>query len=253
MLTAVLIDDEYDALTVLSQLLRDFTNTPIKILGTAKNLDEGIKLIHATNPDVVFLDIDMPNQSGMDIYKYYANPQFKIIFVTAYNQYAIEALKYSATDYLLKPINFLELRETVKKVARLLEQEQLLKELEDKVSLLSSADMQGQNLILDVENGFVVENTKNIEYCYADQSYSIIVTNLGKKIVVTKPLKTLEELLPINQFYRTHKSYLVNIFYIRKFVHVNESYVLMRSGIKIPVSVRKSVIIAKDIKQLLTH
>ena len=253
MLTAVIIDDEKDAIGVLSQLLKDFTNTPVKIVGTANNLDDGIKIINSTKPDIVFLDIDMPERSGMDIYKSFENPSFKIIFVTAYNQYAIEALKNSATDYLLKPVNFIELRESLIKVTKQIEFEQQQRELEDKINLLCAAEMEGKTLVLDVEIGFVMENTKNIEYCYADQSYSVIVTYLGKEIVVTKPLKELQELLPKAHFYRTHKSYLVNVFYIRKFVRANESYVLLKSGAKIPVSVRTSSVISKDIKQMLSN
>lgn len=253
MLTAVIIDDEQDAITVLSQLLKDFTTTPIKLLGNAHNLDDGIRVINATKPDLVFLDIDMPNKSGLDIYKYFEEPWFKVIFVTAYSQYAIEALKKSATDYLLKPINFVELREALQKVVKEIELEQQQRELEDKINFLTTAEMQGQNVVLDVENGFILENTKNIEYCYADQSYSVIVTNLRKKIVVTKTLKEIQEMLPPEQFYRTHKSYLVNIYYIRKFVKASESYVLLKSGAKIPVSVRTSIIITKDIKKMLSN
>lgn len=251
MRSAVLIDDEPDSVNVLTQLLKDFTTTPIKVVGTANNLVDGIKAINSTKPDIVFLDINMPNQSGMDIYKYYQKPEFKIIFITAYNQYAIEALKNSATDYLLKPVNFIELRETIEKVSAIIEQEQILRQIEDKANLLSTPEMDGKNVVLNVEDGFILENTKNIEYCCANESYSVIVTYLGKKITVTKTLKDLEELLPANQFYRTHKSYLVNIYYVRKFVKANESYVLLRSGIKIPVSVRKSSVIASEIKNLL--
>lgn len=251
MLTAVIIDDELDSVNVLNQLLKHFTTAPIKVVGTANNLEDGIKTINSTKPDVVFLDINMPNQNGMDIYKYYQTPDFKIIFITAYNQYAIEALKNSATDYLLKPVSFIELRETINKVASIIEQEQKHREVEDKANLLCTPEMEGKNVVLNVEDGFILENSKNIEYCYANESYSVIVTYMGKKITITKTLKDLEELLPANQFYRTHKSYLVNIYYIRKFVKANESFVLLRSGIKIPVSVRKSSAIANEIKNLL--
>ncbi|MEI7664385.1 MAG: LytTR family DNA-binding domain-containing protein, partial [Bacteroidota bacterium] len=155
-------------------------------------------------------------------------------------------------DYLLKPVNFLELQEALKKVSEELVYEQHQKELEDKINLLCTAEIDGKNIILDVENGFIMENTKTIEYCRADQSYSIVVTYTGKEILVTKSLKELQEILPENQFYRTHKSFLVNIHYIRKFSRANESFVLLKSGVKIPVSVRTSAIITKDIKKMLS-
>ena len=253
MLKVVLIDDELDALKVLSEFLTKFTNTQIKIAGTANNLDEGIKIIKSTKPDLVFLDIDMPSRSGLDIYESFENPEFKIIFVTAYNEYAIDALKKNASDYLLKPVNFIELQEALNKVTKEIEESQKHNEVEDKANLLSSVGIEGENIVFEVQGGFIMENTRNIEYCYANQSYSVIVTYLGKEITLTKPLKALKDMLTDNHFYRTHKSYLVNIHYIRKFVKASESYVLLKSGSKIPVSVRTSSVITKDIIKMLEN
>lgn len=253
MITAVIIDDEFNAIVVLKYLLDGIRDFEVKILATANNLDDGIKVINESNPDIVFLDIDMPKKNGMEIFKAFNRPDFKIIFVTAHKEYAIEAIKNSATDYILKPIDISELRETLNKVVSLMKEEQQIREIEDKAILLSAPEMEGKNIVLDVSTGFVLENTKNIEYCYADQMYSVIVTYLGKKFTVAKPLKDLQELLPHNQFYRTHKSYLVNMYYIRKFIKASESFVLLRSGVKIPVSVRLSTVISKEIKQLLTN
>jgi two-component system, LytTR family, response regulator len=251
MYSAVIIDDEEDGIHVLVQFLSEFTTVKVKVAGTATNLDEGIQIIRNTNPEIVFLDIDMPGKNGMAIYNYFNEPAFKIIFVTAYKQYAIDALNHSASGYLLKPISFIDLQELLVKVTKELNQEQQQRELDDRINLLSSAEMTGKNIILDVENGFIMENTRNIEYCYANQSYSVVVLHTKKEIVVTKPLKSLQELLPPNQFYRTHKSYLVNVFYIRKFFRGNESYVILKSGAKIAVSVRTSAIISNDIKKML--
>jgi two-component system LytT family response regulator len=253
MLNVIIIDDESDSIGALSSLLVRFTTVPIKILGTASNLDDGIKLINSNHPDLVFLDINMPNASGMEIYKYFSKPQFKVIFVTAYSQFAIEAIKNSASDYLLKPVNFIELNDAIKKVSSELKKEQQHSQIEDYIVKLNTLDIEGKNIIIDIENGFVVENTKNIEYCVADQSYSYIYTNRGNKIIVSKPLKYLEELLPDKQFYRTHKSYLVNIHYIKQFVKADENYVLLKSDIKIPVSVRKSSDFEEIIKKMLQN
>jgi len=251
MLRAVLIDDEENSLIVLSKLLKDFVTIPVKVLGTAKNLVDGIELINSVKPDVIFLDIDMPGKSGMEIFNYFPKPDFRIIFVTAYNQYAITALKNSASDYILKPVNFLELREAINKVADSLEEQQHVKELEDKVNMIFPPDMDGQNILFEVNSGFVIENSKNIEYCYAEKAYSVIVTFSGSTITVSKPLKELQEQLPSKQFFRTHKSYLVNVFYIRRFVRAKESYVILKSGKKIPVSSRKCSIIIPTIKEII--
>ncbi len=251
MIKVIIIDDEPDSVGALSNLLNTFTSMPIKIIGTASNLDEGIKLINNSLPDIVFLDINMPNASGLDIYKYFREPKFKVIFVTAYSQFAIEAIKKSASDYLLKPVNFLELDDALRKVSFELKKDLQHAQFEEYIVNLNSLDIEGKNIIIDVENGFLVENTKNIEYCVADQSYSYIYTNRGKKIVVSKPLKYLEELLPKEQFYRTHKSYLVNIYYIKQFLRAEENFIILKSDTKIPVSVRKSSDFEDIIKKML--
>ena len=248
----VVIDDEVDAINVVVKLLETFSSILFKITGTANNLKEGVELIKKTKPDLIFLDIEMPGKNGLAIYDYFENPDFKIIFMTAYQQYAIEALKKSASDYLLKPINIIELKESLQKVVKQIEQKWQEEELKDKMNFLSGVEIDGKNILLEVEGGFILENSSNIEYAYAHQSYSIIVTHSKKEIVVSKSLKQLQELLPNNQFYRTHKSYLTNIFFIKKFVRASESYVLMKSGVKIPVSVRTSALITREIKQMLS-
>ncbi len=252
MITAVLIDDEKDANSVLSSLLNNFTTKVVKILGTADNLDDGIKLINDSKPDVVFLDIQMPGRNGLEIFNHFPNPEFKLVIVTAYSQYAIDAIKKSATDYILKPVSFMELQETLSRISRMLESEKQQYEMEDKIGFINSPEIQGVRIVFDVETGFMLIDTRIIEYCFADQSYSVIVTNTGKHIVISKPLKELQEMLPVKHFYRTHKSYLVNVYYIRKFVRASESFVYLKSGNKIPVSVRNTTKIKNDIKQMLS-
>ena len=248
----VVIDDEDDAIDVVVKLLENFSSILVKIAGTANNLENGVELIKRTKPDLIFLDIEMPGKNGLAIYDYFEKPDFKIIFMTAYPQYAIEALKKSASDYLLKPLNIIELKDSLRKVVKQIEQNWQEEEFREKMNFLSSVEIDGKNILLEVEGGFIMENTGNIEYAYAHQSYSVIVTHTKKEIIVTKPLKQLQVLLPENQFYRTHKSYLINIFFIKKFVRMSESYVFMKSGVRIPVSVRTSSLITTEIKKMLS-
>ena len=248
----IIIDDDEIAIKHIVKLLGNFISFNIKISGTATSLDGGIKLIYTTQPDIVFLDINMPEKKGMDIYNEFVSPNFKIIFVTAYPEFAIEAFKKSAFYYLLKPLSIIDLQDALQKVSTELLHEQQQYELENNIHSLCPPNIQGTNIMFEVSNGFIMENTKNIEYCYANQSYSVIVTYLQKEILVSKSLKELQNLLPENQFYRTHKSYLVNIYYIRKFVHLKENYVLLKSGARIPVSIRVSSVIAKDISRMLS-
>lgn len=252
MYNVVVIDDQNASLIVLVNLLKNLTTFKIKVLGTAKSLDEGIELIKLHKPDIVFLDVEMPGKNGLAIFDYYNKPDFKIIFVTSNQDYAVDAIKKSAADFLMKPVNMVDLKESLQKVIHQIEWEHQQAELIDRINYLSSSGMAGKNILIDVEGGFEMENTSNIEYCVAALSYSEIYTIGNRKITVSKTLKELQEILPENQFYRTHKSYLVNINYIRKFVKANESFVLMKSGNKIPVSVRVSTIISKDLKQKLS-
>jgi two-component system LytT family response regulator len=249
MLNAVIIDDEESAIYILQELLTNLSSIKVKVVGIASNLSEGVAIIKKTQPDIVFLDINMPGKSGLEIYNEFNSPEFKIIFCSAYSQYAFEALKRYAYGYLLKPVDHIELQEIVKKVAAELNQEQKQLQIEDKFNLMNSPVTTGVNILLDVENGFIIRNSRNIEYCYAKNSFSIVVMQTQKEYMITKPLKELEELLPLNQFYKTHKSYLVNIYYIRKFVRAKENYVQMESGAKIPVSIRITNYISKDIKE----
>ncbi len=248
MLSAVIIDDDESAIHILKELLTNFSSIKVKVSGTALNLSEGVGLIKMTQPDIVFVDINMPDKSGLEIYNEFESPEFKIIFCSAHQQYALDALKRNACGYLLKPVNLIDLQEILKKVTNELHQEQKQLQIEDKINMLNSQVTSGVNIILDVENGFVIGNSRNIEYCYSKNSFSIVVMQTQKEFLVTKSLKELEDILPKNQFYKTHKSFLVNIYYIRKFVRAKENYVLMESGSKIPVSIRVTSNISKDIK-----
>ena len=113
MFRIAVVDDEEDAINVVLKLLENFSTISFKIVGTANNLEDGVDLIKKTRPDLIFLDIEMPGQNGLAIYDYFEEPDFEIIFMTAYQQYAIEALKKSASDYLLKPLNIVELKDSL--------------------------------------------------------------------------------------------------------------------------------------------
>jgi len=253
MLSVVVIDDELLALNLLTHLLNKFTSVQLKVVGKATNLREGIELIRNTSPDLVFLDIEMPDGNGMEIFDHNIPQKTKIVLVTGYDHYAIDAINKPVAGYLLKPVNFIDLQSVIKKVDLLIRLDQQRLELEDKINALGTSEIPGKNLIFDTENGFMIENSRNIEYCTADQSYSNIYTFAKREYVVSKSLKELEAYLPKNHFYRTHKSFLVNIYYIRRFVRAAESYVHLKSGVKVQVSVRKSAVILQDIKEMLAN
>ena len=248
--SAVIIDDDIEAILLLVELLTAFP--AIKIAGTARDLEDGVKLIKSTHPEIVFLDLNLPGRNGLEIYNEFKTPHFKIIFCTAYQQYAIDAIGKSANGFLLKPVDKIQLVETLNKVYDELLHVQQQLELEDQINVLSSTEIPGENIIIDVEHGFIMKNTSGIEYCYAKNSNSVVVMSTQKEFTVLKSLKELQEILPEKQFYRTHKSFLVNIYYIQKFVRGKENYLLLPGGVKIPVSFRVTSVISKDIKRKLT-
>ncbi|HEY5591421.1 MAG TPA: LytTR family DNA-binding domain-containing protein [Paludibacter sp.] len=249
-ISAVIIDDDIETILLLVELLTAFP--AIKIAGTARNLEDGVKLIKSSHPEIVFLDINLPGRNGLELYKEFKAPNFKIIFCTANQQYAVDAIGKSANGFLLKPVDMNQLTETLNKVYDELLHDHQQFELEDQIDVLSSTEIPGENILIDVEHGFIVKNTSSIEYCYAKNSYSVVVMNTQKELAVPKSLKELQEILPEKQFYRTHKSFLVNIYYIQKFVRGKENYLLLSGGVKIPVSVRVTSVISKDIKRKLT-
>jgi two-component system, LytTR family, response regulator len=249
MLNAVIIDDEIAAIEIMVELLTFHTTLQIKVLGTASNLKDGIDIIRQTQPDIVFLDINMPGGIGLEIYDEFKMPNFKIIFCTAYQQYAIDAIKKYAFGYLLKPVDLDKLDDILHKVDNELIEDQKHLQIEDKINILSCPVPFGKNVVLEIENGFIFSNTKNIEYCYSDGDKTFVVMLSQKEFSVKKTIHQLFEILPGKQFYLTHKSFLVNIYYIRKFVHALENYVEMESGNKIPISSRQVVAFKRDIKQ----
>ncbi len=251
MLRCVIIDDEEAAIFVLEELLTHHTSIKIKVVGTALNLTKGVEVIKETQPDIVFLDINMPRRNGLEIYNEFISPDFKIIFCTAYQQYAIDVFKKKVSNYILKPVDLFELDQALQKVSDELIEEQKHLQIEDKINNINNPVISGENILLEVENGFIIGNTRNIEYCYAKDSHSVVVMHSQNEFFVTKSLKELQGILPDKQFYRTHKSFLANIYYINKFVCANENYVLMESGAKVPVSVRMTNGFTNEIKKLL--
>jgi two-component system, LytTR family, response regulator len=249
-LSAVIIDDEVAAIGVLTELLKPFTS--IKIVATASNIEDGVEFIKRTQPDIVFLNINLPGRKMMEINNEFKSPHFKIMFCFDYHQYEINALDKSKAGFLLKPIEIIDLEELLQKVTMDIVNEQKQRQIHETVNIMSTPEIVGENIILDVDHGFIVENSHNIVYCYAKNSYSVIVLNTDKEWLVPKSLKELQDILPKNQFYRTHKSYLVNIYYIQKFVRGKENYVCLEGDVKIPVSVRVTSVISKDIRKKLT-
>lgn len=210
---SIIIDDEIANRTMLDILLKKHCPS-IEIIGAAESAQEGYKLIQETEPDLVFLDIKMPVKSGFDLLRMFDQINFNVIFVTAYDQYAIQAFEFNAIDYILKPIDYVKLITSVNKV------ENNIKLNNDNViHFIHSVDEKSQlikNIFLHQHDKVHVVNINEICYIQASRNYSEIITDSNQKLVSAKTLSDFEELLnPFPSFLRINKSILININYIK--------------------------------------
>lgn len=239
MITAIIIDDEQNAREFLHKLLNRYFPKKIIVLETCDSVQTGVQAINKHQPELVFLDIQMPNENGFGLFKYFNKVDFEVIFTTAYKDYAIDAIRHSALDYLLKPINFIDLLSTVKRY----EEDKNNKNQQERISMLlenMNSDNGSYNKIaLPTQNGYELLKINNIIYCQSDSNYCKVKCLDGKEFLMSKTLKFIEELLNNNLFIRIHKSYLVNLNYVVKFDKVDELMVTLTNGEQLPVSIRK--------------
>jgi two-component system LytT family response regulator len=239
MMNAVIIDDEQNNIDNLKTLVEK--NCPaVNIVSTALHADDGRKIIHQYKPDLVFLDIQMPGKTGFDLLRSLQSVSFEIIFVTAYDQYALQAIKFSAVDYLLKPINVTDLTIAVEKAAKKITDKQQNKQLENLIGILQNQyNKETHRIALATlkETRFVFTNT--IIRCESSNNYTTFYLDNKEKLVVSKPIYEYEELLSGYGFLRCHQSHLVNKKFIKSWVKTDNGYLLLADGKQVPVSKNK--------------
>ncbi len=230
---ALIVDDEEKARNVLQALIQE--NFPdIEIIGMAGDVPDAVKAINRQMPDVIFLDIEMPGYSGFQLLDFFDNIPFRIIFTTAYSEYAIQAFQVSAVDFLLKPIQIDQLESAVDKLRE--RNGTNHKELYDNLKLNISGNTM-RRIALPTSSGILFIKPEEIVYLKADGSYTHFILHSGKEIVVSKRIKEYESALtPEMRFYRPHRSYIVNAERITEFVKADGGSVLMDNGHSIPVS-----------------
>jgi len=235
---ALIIDDEKRARHLLSNLISTHCSN-IEHIEEAQDLASGVDIIKTSKPDIVFLDIEMPNQSGLDILEYFPDKiDFKIIFVTAYNQYAIEAFKLSAVDYLLKPVDISELKEAIAKAEKAIKTNNVNNQLNKLRESLKQLSI--DKIALEIPKGIMFASHKNILYFEADGMYTNVQLTEGKQKTICKPLKHFVEQLENNTlFFKCHRSYLINIKYVEELVRDDGDYLLMNNQKRIPISKSK--------------
>ena len=244
-LTAILIDDMPVALEMLSNDLG--RNHPsIEIIGTAKSVVEGAKLLQKRQPDILFLDIMLGDGTGFDLLEIVPNLQSKIIFVTASDEFALRAFKFAAIDYILKPYSDEELADAVKKA------KQNIQPGKEQLHILKNAVTESNHNLTKISlhtlDKITVVNLSEIIRCESDNNYTTFFFEDGQKILVSKTLKYYADLLKEYQFLRVHRSHLVHMKFIKSFIKTDGGYLMLKNNKSIPVSVRKraEVIIALD-------
>jgi two-component system, LytTR family, response regulator len=239
MINVIIIDDEKNALDVLEMQLNNYC-TDVHIICKCDGGEKGIAAIKKHNPDLIFIDIEMPHKNGFDVLKETSQFNYDIIFTTAYDQFAIKAFKFSAIDYLLKPIDIIELQQAIEKVKN----KKGSHNLDEKIKLLF-AQLQPQNekltnkIAIPMADGMELLEPNEIIRCESDSNYTHIFLVSGKKITLAKTLKDVEENIEGSPFYRIHQSHLINMNHVAKFIKGDGAYVIMKDGTQIAISRNK--------------
>ena len=238
MIKTVIIDDEASAQEVLRKSLIQFFPNKFSVLATCDSVDAGVEAIKKFEPDLVFLDIQMPGKSGFELFDYFQVIRFKVIFTTAHAQFAIKAIRRSALDYLLKPINRVDLATAIKRFEAENNETASQKKLALLLENLNVNDQNVNKIAFPTTEGFEFIHSNQILFCRAESNYCAIKKIDGSTITVTRTLKYLEELLPANTSIRIHKSYIINLNFVVPYHKANKE-VELTNGEKLPVSFRK--------------
>ena len=251
MVKAIIIDDEKKSRMALVSLLERYCPNVI-ISGEAEGVQTGIKQIRNNKPDVIFLDIQMQDGSGFRLLESFDEVNFEIIFTTAFDQYAIKAIKYSALDYLLKPIIPEELVEAVKKVEekKIAKNANINQNIDVLLDNIKGKNTESKKIILTTAEKIHVIHVNEILRCESDNYYTNFFFTDGNKLLVSKTLKENEKLLKDHNFIRPHKSHLINVAYIKGYMKNDGGYILMSDNSKVPVSRRRKELIIETINNL---
>jgi len=247
---AILVDDEPDGIRTLQKLLERHC-PDVKIEATCANSAIAKQQIEAIKPDVVFLDIQMPGQTGLEMIAELTVKNFEIIFVTAHNEYILQALQYSAADYLLKPVDEDRLIEAVQRAGKRLKEgkkEELTETLLHNLS--NKGNPTEMRLCLPTLKGFIILKLDEIIYCEAERSYTIFHLEGNKPVIVSKPLLDYENLLGDAGFLRIHKSFLINLRHVKEYQRGEGGMVIMNNNSEIEVSRRKKEQFLLKIKEI---
>lgn len=239
MIKTVIIDDENSASEFLEKMLQRYFPNKFYVFSLCESIDDAIIAIETYQPDLVFLDIQMPNKNGFELFKEVKEINFEVIFTTAHSEYAIEAIKRSALDYLLKPINYIDLLGAVTRFENKSKKESQQKQFNVLLENIDTGEVAHKKLAISTETGIEFVKFNSIVYLEAQNNYTKINMLDGTSIIASKTLKSFDELLPTELFFRIHKSYLINMNFVKRFFKIDDFLVELITGEKLPLSYRK--------------
>jgi two-component system LytT family response regulator len=234
-LRAVIVEDEKHSRETLKNLLEEFCLN-IEVVGLAGNVEEAVTTIKEVQPDVIFLDIELQTGTGFDVLNQVSHLNFEVIFTTAFEQYAIKAVKFSSLDYLLKPIDLEELQQAVDKAQTKKNQAVYKKQLETLMLNLKQQKPKLNKICLATSEGFEFIEVNDIIYCKAEGSYTSFVLKNESKLLVSKHLKEYENLLLEQGFMRVHNSFLINLKEVKKYIKADGGYIIMNNDDTVSIS-----------------
>lgn len=245
MITCIIVDDELKSRESLQILLTDFCQN-VEVLALCQNVDEGIKAIKKHHPNIVFLDIQLQGETGFELFERMPSIDFEVIFTTAYSEYALKAFRFSAIDYLLKPIDIEDLKKSIGKVETRLNRP-IIERMQELFQNLRNESNGILKIALPTSDGLVFVDIKEILYCEASSNYTTITLQDNVKYVISRTLKEYEDLLQEYSFFRIHNSHIINLNAIKKYVRGEGGYVVMSNNQSLDVSKRRKELFLKKL------
>lgn len=245
----VLIDDEAAARNTMKRMLADVA-PEMKVHGEANTLDTGYDLCVEVRPDLVFLDVELGAEKGFQLLEKPGLPAFKVIFVTAHEKYSLQALRASALDFLLKPVDPDDLKVAISKAVNAIDKDDLAKRLDTLLHNLYHVEKDKKKIVLKTFDQIQIIDVKDIVQCISDKNYTIFSMVDGSRIMVSKNLGEYEDMLGDYGFFRIHHSHLVNVDFINRYDKKNGGVLVLKDQSQVPVSLRKKNILLKIFESL---
>jgi two-component system LytT family response regulator len=232
---AVLIDDEKNALEMLEWQLQQFC-PQVEVVAACNSADKGIAAINQFQPQLIFLDIEMPKKNGFEVLEAFPEPSFEVIFTTAYNQFALKAFRFAALDYLLKPVDADELTAAVKRYEKKVNHTQYRQQLDILLQQFRKPSALPERISFSTQQAVHFVRPETIVYCESDSNYTRLYFDDQTKMVISKTLKEVEELLVQYGFFRIHNSFIINLQKVSRYIKTEGGAIEMSNGAQLPVS-----------------